>query len=179
MLCEVCCSSNYNDYVTHFSSTVAVAMKNVVFWDIKAHLYLTGNTLRLRYRGQLVNAMWDLRFSLRWLWRIPSSEMWRLVALVRTDVSKERITSIFRVMRIRELGTTLAVTSYRNTMLSNPISGLPSKEWQFTHRIHSTALWIIGGKWTHVGLHDGLGWMAVLSTAFIPPDQPHISPAHR
>jgi hypothetical protein len=33
------------------------------------------------------------------------------VALVRTDVSDERITSIIMVIRIGELGTTLAVTS--------------------------------------------------------------------
>jgi hypothetical protein len=33
------------------------------------------------------------------------------VALVRTDVSEECITSIIRVTKISELGTTLAVTS--------------------------------------------------------------------
>jgi hypothetical protein len=38
-----------------------------------------------------------LRFSLRWLWRMQSSEMWRRVDLVWTDVSEERIASIFRV----------------------------------------------------------------------------------
>jgi hypothetical protein len=35
------------------------------------------------------------------------------VALVRTDVSEERSTSMFRVTRIGELGTTLAVTNNR------------------------------------------------------------------
>jgi hypothetical protein len=39
-----------------------------------------------------------------------SSGMLRHVALVRTDVSKERSVSIIRVTRIGELGTTLAVT---------------------------------------------------------------------
>jgi hypothetical protein len=38
-----------------------------------------------------------MRFSRRWLWRMPSSGMWRRVDLVWTDVSEERITSIFRV----------------------------------------------------------------------------------
>jgi hypothetical protein len=38
--------------------------------------------------------------------RMPSSG-----ALVMTDVSEERNTSIIRVKRIRELGTTVAVTS--------------------------------------------------------------------
>jgi hypothetical protein len=41
--------------------------------------------------------------------------MLRRVALVRTDVSEELSTSIFRVTRIGELGT-LAVTSNRRTL---------------------------------------------------------------
>jgi hypothetical protein len=46
---------------------------------------------------------------------MPSSGMLRRVALVRTDVSEERSTSNFRVIRIGELGTKLAVTSNRST----------------------------------------------------------------
>jgi hypothetical protein len=42
----------------------------------KPRLYLTGNTLPLRYRAQVVNGTSDLRFSRRWLWRMPSSGMW-------------------------------------------------------------------------------------------------------
>jgi hypothetical protein len=45
---------------------------------------------------------------------MPSCEMRRPVALVRTEVSEEHIVSITRVTRIGELGTTLAVTSNRN-----------------------------------------------------------------
>jgi hypothetical protein len=41
------------------------------------------------------------------------SGMLHHVALVRTDVSEERIVSIIRVTRISGLGTTLAVTSLR------------------------------------------------------------------
>jgi hypothetical protein len=37
--------------------------------------------------------------------------MLRLVALVRTDISEELSASSFRVTKICELGTTLAVTS--------------------------------------------------------------------
>jgi hypothetical protein len=44
---------------------------------------------------------------------MPSSEMLRLVALVRTDVSDQLSASIIRVTRIGELGTTLVVTSNR------------------------------------------------------------------
>jgi hypothetical protein len=54
--------------------------------------------------------------------------MLRLVALVRTDVSEERIASIIKVTRKGELGTAVAVTSNRNThaftanvVLSSPI----------------------------------------------------------
>jgi hypothetical protein len=32
----------------------------------------------------------DLRFSRQWLWRMPSSGMWRRLDLAWTDVSKER-----------------------------------------------------------------------------------------
>jgi hypothetical protein len=46
---------------------------------------------------------------------MPSSWMLRREALIRTDVSEERIVSIIRVTRIDELGT-LAVTSNRNTL---------------------------------------------------------------
>jgi hypothetical protein len=42
---------------------------------------------------------------------MKSSELLRRVALVRTDVSEERIASIIRGKRIGVLGTTLAVAS--------------------------------------------------------------------
>jgi hypothetical protein len=45
---------------------------------------------------------------------MPSSEMLRYVALVRTDVSEERSTSIIRVTRIGKLRI-LAVISSRRT----------------------------------------------------------------
>jgi hypothetical protein len=43
--------------------------------------------------------------------------MLRRVALVRTDVSEELRASFIRVTRIGELGTTLAVTSNRRTLV--------------------------------------------------------------
>jgi hypothetical protein len=50
---------------------------------------------------------------------MSSSGMLRRVALVRTDVSEELNSSFIRVTRIGELGTTLAVTSNRRTLLRN------------------------------------------------------------
>jgi hypothetical protein len=49
----------------------------------------------------------------------PSPGMFGRVAVVRTDVSEEGTTSVIRVTRISELGTTLAVTSNRNTQRRN------------------------------------------------------------
>jgi hypothetical protein len=51
-------------------------------------------------------------------WGSHGGRMWRRVAIVRTDVSEELSASIIRVTRIRELGTTLAVTSNRCTLRS-------------------------------------------------------------
>jgi hypothetical protein len=45
-----------------------------------------------------------------------SSGMLRRVALVRADVSEELGSSVIRVTRIGEIGTTLAVTSNRRTL---------------------------------------------------------------
>jgi hypothetical protein len=47
---------------------------------------------------------------------MASSGMLRRVALVRSDFSEELGTSIIRVTRIGELGTTLAVTSNQSTI---------------------------------------------------------------
>jgi hypothetical protein len=47
---------------------------------------------------------------------MASSGMSHRVALVRTDVSEELRASFIRVIRIGELGTTLAVTSNRRTL---------------------------------------------------------------
>jgi hypothetical protein len=46
-----------------------------------------------------------------------SSEMLHLVDLVRTDISEELSASFIRVIRIGELGTTLAVTSNQPVFL--------------------------------------------------------------
>jgi hypothetical protein len=51
---------------------------------------------------------------------MPSSGILRRAALVKTDVSEERITSIIKVERISELETTLTVTSNRLVIASVP-----------------------------------------------------------
>jgi hypothetical protein len=48
------------------------------------------------------------------------------VALVRTDVSKELSASVIKVTRIRELGTTLTMTSNRCTLRRNTANVVPS-----------------------------------------------------
>jgi hypothetical protein len=52
---------------------------------------------------------------------MPSSGMLRRVALLRTDVSEERIASFFREARIGEVGT-FAITNNRSTLQRNTIS---------------------------------------------------------
>jgi hypothetical protein len=49
---------------------------------------------------------------------MASSGMLRRVALVRTEVSEELIASIIKVIIIGELGTMLAVTRNRRTVVS-------------------------------------------------------------
>jgi hypothetical protein len=61
---------------------------------------------------------------------MASSGMLRRMALVRTDVSEELNASTIRVTRIGELGTTLAVTSNRRTLVKarrNQRTGLMSR----------------------------------------------------
>jgi hypothetical protein len=53
---------------------------------------------------------------------------WRLLALVRTDVSEELGASFIRVTIIGELGTTLPVTSNRRSVPSSPILVILMKE---------------------------------------------------
>jgi hypothetical protein len=53
---------------------------------------------------------------------MPPFEMLRRVSLVRTDVSEELCVSFIRVTRIGELGTTLAVTSNRRTVMKETLS---------------------------------------------------------
>jgi hypothetical protein len=56
---------------------------------------------------------------------MASFGMLRRVAILRTDVSEERSTSIIRMTRIGELGTTLAVTSNRRALRRN------AQSWYF------------------------------------------------
>jgi hypothetical protein len=65
-----------------------------------------------------------------------SSGMLRLVILVRTDVSEELSASFIGVTRIDELGTTLAVTSNRRTLLIKEVLS-PSETSVLTRTILS------------------------------------------
>jgi hypothetical protein len=59
---------------------------------------------------------------------MASSELWRRLAVIRTEVSEERIASTIKVTRNGELGTTLAVTSNWRTVLALG-SSETSEEW--------------------------------------------------
>jgi hypothetical protein len=81
--------------------------------------YRTGDTLRLRYRAESVNAMQYLRFSRRWLWRIPSSGIWMC-----RSCDNRRFGGMYRLhhqgdTRIGDLGTTLAVINNRSTLATS------------------------------------------------------------
>jgi hypothetical protein len=75
---------------------------------------------------------------------MPSSEMLHNVALVRTGVSEERITSIIRVTRIGQLGTTLAVTSHQSTLLRS------------VEAIHSSETSVLTRTTLHIIPEDGI-----------------------
>jgi hypothetical protein len=51
--------------------------------------------------------------------------MWRLVALARSDVSEERVASIFRILRISELVTSLAVSVGNLLVTANAVPNPP------------------------------------------------------
>jgi hypothetical protein len=56
-------------------------------------------------------------FSRRWLWRTPSCGMWRRVDLVWTDISEERIASIFRVEKSASEEPAWAACTWRRWLL--------------------------------------------------------------
>jgi hypothetical protein len=77
----------------------------------------------LSFKGQLASLLKQLpqncRSDFYILCKMASSGMLRRVALVGTEVSKERSASIIMVTRISEISTTLAVTSNRRTLQRN------------------------------------------------------------
>jgi hypothetical protein len=74
---------------------------------------------------------------------MQSSGMLRHVALVRTDILEECITSIIRMTKIGELGTTLAVTSNRSTLRRNSIVFIRTVLWLLVTANVSSSLILI------------------------------------
>jgi hypothetical protein len=109
------------------------------------------------WNSELVHLLQDLRFSLRWLWRMVSSGMLRRGDLVRTDVSEEPGASFIRVTRIGELGTTQAATSNRRKLslwvrqslhwADGPFRGHQDKRASTAHKTRSFRQ--VGRSWTH------------------------------
>jgi hypothetical protein len=91
---------------------MAVTMKNVVFWDTKTEFVPhRGHISPLQSPAHLCY----VRFK---VFTVKNAVFWDVSkTLERTDVSEERIVCIIRVKRINLLGTTLAVTSNRRTLL--------------------------------------------------------------
>jgi uncharacterized membrane protein HdeD (DUF308 family) len=86
-----------------------------------------------------------LRFG-NWLCfrRMPSSEMWRCVSLVRNDFSGERVASIFSVERISELWTSLSVTSKLYTYIYTFRVRTDVHTWPyFTHGAVNTMMYCL------------------------------------
>jgi hypothetical protein len=90
-----------------------------VLWTVCSPAITTEHSAK---RGFIHSNVWLYLNSnlqqLSLLTMVPSG-MLRRVALVRTDVSEELGPSFIRVTRIRELGTTLALTSNRRTLRRN------------------------------------------------------------
>jgi hypothetical protein len=78
---------------------------------------------------------------------MPSSGMLRRVALVRIDVSEELSASTIRVIRIGELGTTLAVTSNRSVrrllVTANVVPSSPIVVTVMAEAVSSSETWIL------------------------------------
>jgi hypothetical protein len=72
-----------------------------------------------------------------------SSGMLRRVALVRTDISEELIASFIRLVRIGELGKTLAVTSNRCTLRRNLVFFRSVRRLLVTASVVSSALILV------------------------------------
>jgi hypothetical protein len=80
------------------------------FRAIRVYVLKTVHWLRFRYLKTELNPTLK-RWRQQWIWRMPSSGMWRRVGVLLTDVSEERIASIVRVEAIHERWT--SVNSFR------------------------------------------------------------------
>jgi hypothetical protein len=89
--------------------------------------------------------------------KMPSA--WRLhhVTVVRTHVLEELIALIIRVTRAGEVGTMLAVTSKRSTLVTAVvISSLPIRLILMMEVIHSSEAWVLTGATLRNILEDDI-----------------------
>jgi hypothetical protein len=96
----------YYTLVSYFAYSLTLKIEATYLSEVSVDFYLavqrnipediTLHNHRCENLKQIFRMIWDLRFPRRWLWRMSSSGMWRRVELVWTDVSEERINSIFK-----------------------------------------------------------------------------------
>jgi hypothetical protein len=107
---------------------------------------------------------------LKRVWRMPCAGMLRRVALLRTDVSEERVSFNVRVTRIGELGRTLAVTSNwsklhvlyssetsvltRSKRRSTSEDGIFHSHYRENLKSWSEFLWKLPHKISHRNIHN-------------------------
>jgi hypothetical protein len=101
--------------------------------------HITSLTIQSDLRREQIRK-YNLMFSPRWLWRMPSSGIWLRVGLVRTDVSEERVAWIFRVGKFTGEKQRQQLASRLNHQLRKILTmwELRALEW--------ATWWINGGK---------------------------------
>jgi hypothetical protein len=104
---------------------LSVALSSMFFRSniFSSWQYYSSRVATLSYSStsfrEWVTLLWHASCSSWWICILLPSEMLHSVALVRTDVSEECSTSIYRVTRICERGTMLGSTSNQRTLRRN------------------------------------------------------------
>jgi hypothetical protein len=133
----VCCCLGHFTALASFERETLIGWLVWPSWNVSdVEIYCEGSLQRMWSRGprSLQNSMRIVskinQKNIHVTWRISSSGMLRRVVLVRTDVSVESSVSFISVTRIGELGTALAVTSNRRTLVFFLVHRFLSPWWK-------------------------------------------------